>query len=190
MAGSWGLTMGSTRMRKGLAVVAIGVAVFATLGEATKSNTAEKVAPGDTGLAAASSGTTITPVFQVGDEVKLGDWRVKVHTVTDPLVSTNEFFEPKPGNRFIAIDTEVTNTTSRPQTVSSLLCFELQDDKNQSYDQAITGDTSVKSPDGEVDAKGSRRGVLTYEVPTSATGLKLRFKCELFSKGSAIIALG
>jgi hypothetical protein len=178
-------------MRKGLAVAAIGVAAFATLGEATKSNTAEKVGPGDTGLAAASSGTTApTPIFQVGDEVKLGDWRVKVHSVTDPLVSTNEFLKPKPGNRYIAIDTEVTNMTSQPQTVSSLFCFELQDDKNQSYDYAITGDTSVKSPDGEVDARGSRRGMLTYEVPESATGLKLRFKCELFSKGSAIIALG
>jgi len=180
----------SSRTRKGLGVVALGVALFATLGETTKENRASKVESNDT-LPSASSGTVVeTPVFQVGDEVKLGDWRVKVHGVTDPLVSTNEFFEPKPGFRYIAIDTEVTNTTARPQTVSSLLCFELQDDKNQSYDQAITGDTSVKSPDGEVDARSSRRGVLTYEVPETVTALKLRFKCELFSRGSAIIELG
>jgi hypothetical protein len=180
------------RVRTGLAVVAIAVGVFATVGEATKDNRATKVGPNDTSIASASSsgtGVGAPPIFKVGDDVKLGDWIVKVHAVTDPLVSTNDFFKPKPGNRFIAVDTEVTNNTNKPQTVSSLLCFELQDDKNQSYDYALTGEPDVKSPDGEVDPAGSRRGVLTYEVPLTAKDLKLRFKCELFSRGSAIISL-
>jgi hypothetical protein len=41
-----------------------------------------------------------------------------------------------------------------------------------------------------VAAGGARRGTLTYEVPADAAGLRLTFKCDLFSTGSATIALG
>ena len=33
------------------------------------------------------------------------------------------------------------------------------------------------------------RGSLAYEVPTTATGLVLHFNCDLFSGGSADVAL-
>src|SRR5690606_34291932 len=35
-------------------------------------------------------------VFAVGDLVELGDWRVQVHGVTDPVESTNQFLAPPP----------------------------------------------------------------------------------------------
>lgn len=130
------------------------------------------------------------PVFAVGDLVELGDWRVRVHGVTDPVQSTNPVITPAPGNRWVAADVEVTNAGTEPQAVSSLVCFEVADDRNRSYTLAITAEAGSSPPDGEVAAGAARRGTLTYEVPADAAGLRLTFKCDLFSTGSATIALG
>ena len=129
-------------------------------------------------------------VFAVGDLVELGDWQVRVHGVADPVQSTNPVLTPAPGNRWVAADVEVTNTGTEPQTVSSLVCFEIADDQNRSYTMTITGDAGSSPPDGEVAAGAARRGTLTYELPADAAGLRLTFKCNLFSTGSATIALG
>jgi hypothetical protein len=104
--------------------------------------------------------------------------------------STNPVITPAPGNRWVAADVEVTNSGTEPQNVSSLLCFEVADDQNRSYTLAITAEAGSSPPDGEVAAGGARRGTLTYEVPADAAGLRLTFKCDLFSTGSATIALG
>ncbi|MGH9228028.1 MAG: DUF4352 domain-containing protein [Acidimicrobiales bacterium] len=83
------------------------------------------------------------------------------------------------------------NTAAQPETVSSLLCFELIDNQGRSYTQTVTGVSGAAPPDGEVAANGgSRRGTVEYEVPSEAAGLRLNFKCDLFSSGTATIALG
>lgn len=171
----------------GIAAVAVAV-VLATA--STDENEPARV--DDAGAAASGGGgeQAQPEVFAVGDLVKLGDWRVQVHGVTDPLESTNEFLTPAPGNRWVAVDTEVTNMGSEPQAVSSLLCFEAVDDQNRSYTLAVTADTGSATPDGEVGPGAARRGTLAYEVPADAAGLRLVFKCDLFSTGSATIALG
>lgn len=129
-------------------------------------------------------------VFAIGDLVELGDWQVRVHGVTDPVQSTNEFVTPAPGNRWVGVDVEVTNTGTDPQVVSSLMCFEVVDDQNRNYSMALTAEAGSTPPDGEVAAGEARRGTVTYEVPADAAGLRLTFKCDLFSTGSATIALG
>jgi hypothetical protein len=83
----------------------------------------------------------------------------------------------------------VGNQSSKPQTVSSLACFELDDSKNQTYNETIAADVVPGAPDGEVIAGSSKRGNIVFEVPTDATGLSLHFKCDLFSTGSAVINL-
>ena len=66
----------------------------------------------------------------------------------------------------------------------------MADDQNRSYTMTITAEAGSSPPDGEVAPGGSRRGGLTYEVPADAAGLRLTFKCDLLSTGSATIALG
>lgn len=164
------------------------LASVAAVGSATKENTASKV---DGTQVQATSRSSETKVFQVGDVVELGDWQVVVHEVTDPLrPGRDDLFQPSPGNRWVAVDAEVTNLSRKAQTVSSLLCFEVQDDTKRAYNVTIAP-TEDKSVDGEVDANGgARRGTLVFEVGKEATGLQLRFSCELFERGTAIIALG
>jgi hypothetical protein len=161
-------------------VISLGLAASIASGS---SNQASKVGGGSDG------GSTGTPqVFKVGDLVKLGDWEVKVWGVQDPFTSTNQFEQPSAGERHVAIDAEVTNNSKTAETVSSLACFEIQDSLNKSYGSGIVSG-APNPPDGDVAPGASRRGTLVYDVPTTAVGLKLMFKCDLFSTGSAVIAL-
>jgi Domain of unknown function (DUF4352) len=161
-----------------LVVLLAGVAVMAS-GE---DNKAEKV--GDE-----SSDSTTASAFGVGDEVKLGDWTVKVWGVTDPQAPVNEFVTPKDGFRWVTLDTEVKNLSTDPETVSSLLCFDVQDSVNRKYDIDVVSGVTPGPPDGEVAANAGVRGNLVFEVPLDATGLKLNFKCDLLSSGTATVNL-
>lgn len=167
-----------------------GFAFVAVLVASGESNTATKVgANGATTEEAEVKDSVSKPhVFLVGDLVEIGDWRILVHAVTDPLKSSNEFIGPSSGSRWVAADVEVTNTASEPALMSALMCLELQDSFNQNYSIAITAE-DFPELDGEVASSGSRRGVVVFEVPQSASGLVLKFSCDLFSTGQALIRL-
>lgn len=171
------------------ALCALMVAVLATVASSPEENEATR--SGNDGGDAGEDGGDAPQTFAVGDLVELGDWQVKVHGVTDPFTSSNQFVQPAAGNRYVAADIEVFNRSDAPQTVSSLLCFELQDSTNVAYQLSMAGAGSggPLPPDGEVAPGASLRGTLTYEVPAAATGLRIHFKCELFSTGSAVINL-
>lgn len=181
------------KVRAGLALVAVVTALFVTVASG-ESNEAKKVDSGadvttTTGASGAADAVAATPsAFAVGDLVELGDWQVQVHEVTDPLVSSNQYLSPAAGQRWVAVDAEVFNQGDDVQTVSSMLCFEVQDATNRSHAMTITGE-SMQPPDGEVAPGASRRGTIVYEVPVDATGLRLQFKCDLLSTGSATINL-
>lgn len=168
-------------MRPVLAVMALGVALTATIASGEE-NTATKVDGGS------SAGSPSASSFAIGDTVALGDWQLVVHGITDPYISSNEFMGPKAGNRIVVVDTEVTNNGDKPEIVSSMMCFDLKDADNKSYNLTIT-DSTESTPDGEVAPGASRRGSIAYEIPEAATGLKLEFKCDLMNSGSAVVNL-
>lgn len=134
-----------------------------------------------------SDGDGPTERFGVGDTVAIGDWQVRVNSVVDPWVSPEEFDTAASG-RYVNVDVTVINSSDRPETVSSLACFTLRDADGRSIPSALVigGGTA---PDGEVDPGGQITGNLYYDVPDVATGLELRFQCDFFSRGSAVIAL-
>lgn len=175
---------GPPRRSRVLALVAVLAALVAAAASTEENEPARVDESEDTG------DTAQPEEFAVGDLVELGDWRVRVHGVTDPVESTNSVITPAPGTRWVAVDAEVTNAGTEPQAVSSLLCFELVDDQNRSYTLTITGEEGPAPPDGEVAPGASRRGTMTYEVPADAAGLRMTFQCDLLSTGSATIALG
>lgn len=127
--------------------------------------------------------------FGVGDPVALGDWEVQVYEFTDPVeVSPDSVFPPDEGNKRVKFDAEVTNQGDSPATVSSLLCFELKDGDNRTYDQTID-ESNVGSIDGEIAPGAALRGEVVYDVPEASEGFVLNFKCDLLSSGSAEIQL-
>jgi len=176
------------RFRRTVTTLA-GLAVVAVLIASGESNTATKVESGESASPDTGAEDSASPpeVFKVGDLVEIGDWRVLVHSVTDPLQSSNEFIGPSSGNRWVAADIEVTNKASDPAAMSTIMCLELQDSSNQNYSIAITAE-DFPQLDGEVAPSGARRGVVVFEVPQSASGLILKFSCDLFSTEQALIS--
>jgi hypothetical protein len=125
--------------------------------------------------------------FGVGELVRLGDYEVIVHEVTDGL-PPGQFIQPAEGSRYVAVDTEVTNNSDEAETVSTIMMFEVQDESNRSYNIALT-DHDVPSLDGEVPAGQSRRGTMVFEVPGDAGALQLSFTGGFWSRGTAQIRL-
>ena len=182
------------RLRLLLAVI-VGVVAVVALAASADDNEATLVEPGngqqesgDSGNGQEGNGTSpAADRFAVGDMVELGDWQVTVNSVVDPWVSPEEFDVAATG-RYVAVDVTVVNNSDGPETVSSLLCFELRDADGRSANSTfVLGGGSA--PDGEIDPGGRLTGTLYYDVPAESTGLELRFQCDLFSRGSAVIAL-
>lgn len=167
-------------LRRAMATAVIVASAVAVMGSGS-SNTATKVDAGSSGQSSSSSS------FKVGDQVKLGDFVVTVNSVKDPFTSTNSLDKPK--GRYVAADVTVTNNGSKTQTVSSMVCFTFNDSTGQGYNMALVVG-APKAPDGEIAPGQSIRGTIVIDVPTTATGLQMKFKCDLFSSGSATINLG
>lgn len=127
-------------------------------------------------------------VAKIGETVKLGDWKLMVSKFTDPVKPSNEYMKPKAGSRWVAVTATVTNNSDKAETVSSMMCFDLRDSEDQKYSVTITGENNSQL-DGEVGPGQKLKGVAEFEVPDTAKGFKLNFKCDLFSSGSAVVKL-
>jgi hypothetical protein len=127
--------------------------------------------------------------FAVGDRVRLGNWEFVVYGVTDPYDNGNGFGEPDEGQRWVAVDVEIFNMGNEPRDPFPLLCFDVQDSLNRSYEQAIFAETEVGRPDGEIAAGQSRRGTVVWKVLEEADDLRMNVKCDIFSSGSATYKL-
>lgn len=122
-------------------------------------------------------------VYAVGQTAHTGDFDVTLHTVEDPYVSSNQFDRPSEGNRFVAVELTVTNTSDEQQPLSTLLGAEVTDSLSRPWDVALAG-LDLPQLDGMVPAGESRRGWIVFEVPNDATGLRLRIKGNLTATGS------
>jgi uncharacterized protein DUF4352 len=180
------MTSTKSRATRLLSLLAVGVALFAAVASSSE-NEPERV---DEGSGDTEQGAGEPEVFAVGDLVELGDWRVRVHGVTDPVESTDQFLQPPAGQRWVAVDVEVTNAGDQAETMSSALCFQLVDDQNRTFNQTVTGVSDAATPDGDVAAGASLRGAVEYEVPADARSLRLNFSCDLLTPGTATITLG
>jgi len=127
---------------------------------------------------------TTSQHFKVGDQVTVNtDWKAVVNSVTTD--DGGQFSALKSGDTYLVLDVALTNTSSKTQTVSSILMFTLKDGTGQKYDESI--DTNVSaSLGGDVEPGGVERGTLVYEVPTSLKTFTLAFEPDLLSTNQTI----
>jgi hypothetical protein len=124
-----------------------------------------------------------TAVYKVGDTATTSGWQVTVYGAKDPWTSTNQFDSAAPSSRYVQVDVQVVNTKSSQEIFSSLMAFKLLDSANHSYTEALVS-TQPGAPDGTVPAHGALRGFVTFEIPTSSTGLVLQVQGSLTAAGS------
>ncbi|WP_208028789.1 DUF4352 domain-containing protein [Rhabdothermincola sediminis] len=118
--------MVSTRLRNGLAVVAIGVGLFATLGESSTSdhNATNNAPNANAGTGASSDGegggesSASTPVPIGTAKTVAKGWDLKVNSANldadAALAAVNQFNTPQPGTKFVLINVSLTNNSDKP----------------------------------------------------------------------------
>lgn len=123
-------------------------------------------------------------VYAIGETAHSGDFDVTVHAVQDPYTSTNQFETPQAGQRFVAVEATVTNTSDEPLPFSTLVGVELIDQMDRAYSIAMAG-TDLPQLDSMTVAPGAaRRGWVVFDAPPDATELRIRIKGNLTATGS------
>jgi hypothetical protein len=108
----------------------------------------------------------------VGHSAQLTGVTVTVVSADLNATSSNEFIQPKPGNRFVAIEVLYENTGGGKVSYGTY-DWKLVDGSGFSYSQSYTGkDPALQS--GDLQAGEKARGFITYEVPQTAAGLVAR----------------
>lgn len=128
-----------------------------------------------------SSSTPSNQHFKVGETVKVGDWEITV-TKAEPNNGT-EFFKPADGNQFLNISASLHNLSSKEQSVSSIIFFDLKDADGNKAKSALTSSDPVLG--GKVEAGGKLAGLVGFEVKKETKNFILTFSPG-FGGGSAL----
>ena len=133
--------------------------------------------------------TTPQPVADVAEQGisstgTTGDLAVTLDSFEDPVSQTDGLIDPDAGNRFVAAELTLTNTSDETQTFSTLLLVELIDSMDRSWDVSILGVSDRPSIDGDIPAGESRRGWVGFEVPADASGFRLHVKGNITADGT------
>jgi hypothetical protein len=90
--------------------------------------------------------------------------------------SGKRVLKPNKGNKWILVDTTIVNQGQKP-IILPVVAFKVLDNANKEYEVALLAGAldDVKSPTGEIQPGGQKRGEVAFEVPEKAKGLKLVF---------------
>lgn len=125
--------------------------------------------------------------FKVGEEVTVGsNWKVIANSFTaNP--GDGQFNVPQKGT-YVILNITFTNVSASPQTLSSLLDFEMKGTDGTRYTEALVGGLPgvSSSPGGTIEAGGLVKGDLVYDVPLEAKTFTFAFKPSLASRDQTI----
>lgn len=129
-----------------------------------------------------------TKNYSVGDTVELKDYKVTVNGVRTVTQDNTGYIKAEEGKEFFLVDCTVENTSSKDQTVSSIMMFKIVDKDGRSYDQALFTDANGQL-DGTVGSGRKITGEYCVQVPQGQTGLELEFNSSLINNQQIIVSL-
>jgi hypothetical protein len=142
-------------------------------------------------LGAASTPSSTQKVYNVGDQIQLGDSVVTVNSAS--FSQGGEFITPSTGNTFLNLNITIQNTSSSQEDISTLGQMFIRDAAGNSY-QVTPTDKSMEDPsadlDGAVIANSKRTGWVGFEIPKSDTGLQFQYNGSIFGGGTILVNLG
>jgi len=131
--------------------------------------------------------TIKTETFKIGDKVKLGDYVLTIKGV-EPCTSTNQFSQPKSGNKFVVIDITQENQGEDPLNYN-VWDYKLQDSEDFTYSTAMTTCKDPGFSSGALQTGQSTRGYITFEIPKENSPAKLIFTPSWISTEQIVINL-
>jgi|LGVF01.2.fsa_nt_gb hypothetical protein len=110
--------------------------------------------------------------YKIGDTIESSDFDIVVKSISESLGS--DYKVPLKGYKYLVLDMKVKNNKLKKVDVMSLRLFKLQDE--QGYIHSVNSFTGSKeSIDRGLDARGTKEGVITFEVPEDQSDFDLLF---------------
>jgi hypothetical protein len=110
---------------------------------------------------------------EVGDSVENGNFALVVHSVEDPYPAPDEYYQPAPGYRWVAVEVSLTNISDEEQPYFAF-DFSLQDVDGGIYSMSYI-DLATELESGSLAPGGSARGQVGFEVPEAASIVLLTY---------------
>jgi hypothetical protein len=127
--------------------------------------------------------------YVVGDTVKVGDLEITVCGVSTS--EGEDFYTPEDGNVFYLMNVAVANKGDKPESISTMLMFDLRDSGGYSVSQSLSAQSvGTSGLDGTVLPGKVIRGDIGFEVPQDPAGYTLQINPDVFgSSGLFSVAL-
>jgi len=131
-------------------------------------------------------------VYKVGDKIELGNVIITVNSVETS--TSGQYTQPSEGNQWIDLNMTIENTGSKQEFITTLGQMFVLDDKNNQYQVAVTGKRMANAGsvglDGAIVAGAKKTDWVGFEVPKTATGLKLQYNASFFNNKNVLVDLG
>lgn len=125
--------------------------------------------------------------FNLKNEVKLGDFVIKVNKIVD-FKASEPMNSAKPGYKFVSIEVEYLNPTTDRQIECNLGDWKLYDQEDYAYDFAA----NYKQPElpfTVINPGKHVKGWVTFEVQQSSQKFKVQFKPDPYNDANVEIKL-
>jgi len=129
-----------------------------------------------------AGGQSGAPNLAAGQADTTSGFSTTLIQTVDPWVSTNQFESPAAGKRYVAVELTMVNTSSEPQTFSTLLGLEVVDSLGQHWNPTFAG-LDLPQLGGDLAPGAMIRGWQVFEVGVDSTGLQLVVKGSLTASG-------
>ncbi len=103
--------------------------------------------------------------LQIGQEIKQSDIISIVNSVR--IETSNDYKNPKNGNKYIFINVSITNNSTDSLTISSILNFDLFDTKGKSCEMGIVPNNAAV--DRDIAPGDTMTGEIVYQISSKAT---------------------
>jgi len=123
----------------------------------------------------------------IGEAVENGGYALTVHSVTDPVVPSDEFFGPDAGSRWVMVEVSITNVSDEPQDYGSY-DFKVKDADNFEYTAGFV-DLERELSSGSLPPGDTVRGQVGFEVPVDAAIVRLIYDPGFFGESRIDIEL-
>lgn len=130
--------------------------------------------------------------YKIGDKIQMGDVILTVNKVE--TATGGQYSKPSEGNHWVDLNLTIENTGSTQQYITTMGQMFIIDKDNNQYQVAVTGKRMENAGslglDGALVAKAKKTDWVGFEVPTTATGLKLQYNASFFSNKNILVNLG
>ncbi len=130
--------------------------------------------------------------YKIGDKIQMGDVILAVNKVD--TATGGQYTKPAEGNHWVDLNLTIENTGSTQEYITTMGQMFIIDKDNNQYQVAVTGKRMENAGslglDGALVAKAKKTDWVGFEVPTTATGLKLQYNASFFSNKNILVDLG